>query len=482
VELSSHRRPGSANLSPTGRSTTPARSSVQRTAETADTARYTHRAVGKDADRAALQQNPEAMSTLAPAQRQPPALGRVGRQPAVPSATRRSRALVLSTDAELHRAISRHGASDLSIAAVRDCTSAAERLGAEGYDSVFVDLRVDGAVEVLDAAAGGSPDSLRVAVGDADTPSGLRAAALAHRLLVAPIDIEVVTLFTAHAAALQARMQDERIRRLVGGVSSLPSVPRMYAELTRLLRSGDVSIDVVTRLVAADTAIAAKILHLANSPMFGVAREVTTLRSAVALLGIRAIHSLVLAAEVVRAFPSAGPGNTTAIEAMQSHAIATASLAARLLPDQLDPEEAFAAALLHDVGKLVLLDRCPEMYDYLARSARGRNVPIHRLELEVLGITHAEIGAFLLHLWQLPDSIVAGVASHHIPSRPTATTLSLVIHVADALIHGLSSADREAIRLDRECLERHDLADRLTAWRILASRRVGERGGAVDLP
>gem|GEM_PF-761058 len=453
---------------------------MQSTAGSADTAFYTIRKVGRDADRSRDPENPEFMSTLAPVQRQHASREAVGKRPLTGPAAQRSRALVLTPDPDLHRTISRYAGSDVRITACHDCTSAAANLETIAFDSVFADLRVEGAVALLDGATRGAPASLRVAVGDADTPAGLRAAGIAHRLVADPLDIEVITLFTAHAGAIQARMQDERIRRLVGGVSSLPSVPRMYAELTRLVRTGDVSIDVVTRIVAGDTGIAAKILQLANSPMFGVAREVTTLRSAVALLGIRAIHSLVLSAEVVRAFPSTGPGDASEIEALQSHAVATASLAARLLPDQLDPEEAFAAALLHDVGKLVLLDRCPEMYDYLARSARGRNVPIHRLELEVLGITHAEIGAFLLHLWQLPDSIVAGVASHHIPSRPTATTLSLAIHVADALVHGLTSTERETSRLDRECLQRHDLADRLAAWRILASRRIGERGFDAD--
>jgi putative nucleotidyltransferase with HDIG domain len=399
------------------------------------------------------------------------------RQPALGGA-RPTRVLVATTDAAVEHTL-RQGAArpatPLEMTVVASVAESVAALAMVSYDAVFADLETDaaGALTLLSEAEVRQPASLRVAIGDPHGEAAARAIHVSHRLLGKPLDADTVEIFTAHAAALRARMQDERIRLLVGGVSSLPSVPRLYAALTRLLHSDDVSIDAVTRQVAEDPGIAAKILQLANSPMFGIAREVTTLRSAVALLGVRAIHSLVLSAELVRAFPAGGPGDSATLEALQSHAVAVASLATRLLPDRLDPDEVFAAAVLHDVGKLVLLDRCTEMYDYLSRSSTGRRVPLHRLELEVLGITHAEIGAYLLHLWQLPESIVAGVASHHIPSRPTATELSAVIHVADALVHGLHSPEREAARLDADCLEHLGLADRLPAWRQLAARRLG---------
>lgn len=359
-------------------------------------------------------------------------------------------------------------------ASAADGAAALEWCADRAVDVAFVDLRLpeSGGLALLAELKTSHPGALRVAVANPDEPEALQAAAVAHRLLPRTGASGAVRAYLEHAAALRATMQDERIRLLVGGVGSLPSVPRLYAALTRLLAEPYVSIDDVARLVAEDVGVAAKILQVVNSPLFGILRPVTTMRAAVAVLGVGTIRTLVLATEAVRLFSNSNRAAALAMEQLQAHSLAVASLATQLLPERLGAEEVFTAAVLHDLGKLVLLDRCPDLFAYLGRTAEQRGAPLHRVELEVLGITHAEIGAYLIHLWQLPDSIVTAVASHHLPSRPSATELALVLHVADALLHGRNPATPRGTdaRLDRESLRRFELDDRLPVWEAIASR------------
>lgn len=384
--------------------------------------------------------------------------------------------LFVSDDPSAAEALRAATRAPLHLTMATDTGAALAACDAREFDAVFVDLRVPGigALALLTHLLENRPRALRVAIAEPDDPDTGHAAGLAHRLLSKPFDAGAIEVVVKHAAALRARMQDDRIRLLVGGVGSLPSVPRLYAALTQLLREPDVSIDAVTRLVAEDVAVAARILQLANSALFGISRQVKTLRAAVVLLGTATIRSLVLSAEVARAFTATDSAGTRQLEQLQAHSLAVAWLAARLLPERLDSDEVFAAALLHDVGKLILLDRCGELFTYLGHAAAQRGAPVHRVELEVLGVTHADIGAYLLHLWNLPDSVIAAVAAHHNLTRPSATELALAVHAADALVHGANpdGTGAEAARLDLDSLHRFGVADRLPAWRAMAAARI----------
>jgi putative nucleotidyltransferase with HDIG domain len=384
--------------------------------------------------------------------------------------------LYVSDPASTPEALRRAMPATLHVTLAADSDAALSACEERAFDAVFVDFRAAGigALALLAHLMEAQPRALRVAIAEPDDDDAVRAAGIAHRLLTKPFDADAIEVVVKHASVLRTRMQDDRIRLLIGGVGTLPSVPRLYASLTRLLREPHVSIDAVTQLVAEDVGVTAKILHLANSALFGISRQVRTLRSAVVLLGTETIRSLVLATEVMRAFAAADPSAARRLEQLQAHSLSVAWLAARLLPGRLNSDEVFAAALLHDVGKLILLDRCPDLFAYLDRTAGQRGAPIHRVELEVLGVTHAEIGAYLLHLWNLPDSVIAAVASHHNLARPSATQLALAVHTADALVHGASPATRHAedARLDLGGLHRFGVADRLPAWQAMAAARL----------
>ena len=137
-------------------------------------------------------------------------------------------------------------------------------------------------------------------------------------------------------------------------------------------------------------------------------------RDAVVYLGSDTIKALTLSAEAVgKLAPRGVPGFS--IEQFQRHATLVARIAAGILPKGAAQQDAITAALLHDIGQLVLIADDPSQWQRLTDQAQRRGLPLYQVEHDVQGITHAATGAYLLSLWGLPDGVVEAVAHHHDP-------------------------------------------------------------------
>jgi putative nucleotidyltransferase with HDIG domain len=201
-------------------------------------------------------------------------------------------------------------------------------------------------------------------------------------------------------------------------MDALPSVPSLYLEMAEELQSPEPSIQKVGQIIARDPGMTAKILQLANSAFFGLRRRLSNPADAVAYLGLDHVQHLFLA---VHAFSQFTPPPTTSfsIELLWEHSVATAALAKSIAKQEEASkdiiEDAFTAGLLHDIGKLMLACRLSRSHAEAAYRAKMRGIPLWVAEHEVLSATHAEVGAYLLGLWGLPDGVVESVAYHHCP-------------------------------------------------------------------
>jgi HD-like signal output (HDOD) protein len=171
------------------------------------------------------------------------------------------------------------------------------------------------------------------------------------------------------------------------------------------------------------------------------------------------------------------------LDALQDHGYLTARIARRLLADQRQGQDAFSAAMLQDAGLLVLMSSLPEVFAGLVATARATSRPLREIETEVLGVTHAEIGAYLLGIWGLPYTIVEGVAHHHAPGRVASTGFDVAgaVHVAGVLAQELIPSDPThhvdiGNNLDEAYLQQRGVTDQLPAWRALAQQEVGPIG------
>lgn len=295
------------------------------------------------------------------------------------------------------------------------------------------------------------PETIRIALIDSDNshraPSA-RIIGVAHRFLPLPLAPEVLLEALTSFEELRELLDSPRLRSAIGRIERLPSPPHLYLSLMQALEENeDSDAGEIARLVAADPAIAAKVLQLSNSAFFNNGRAISDLRAAVTRLGLSTLRDLVLASEVFSlAAISAAERN-----ALQTRALMASRLAAKMLPAS-SAELGATAALLADIGLLL-----PGVRNERNEAAsEGDERP-----------GHAEAGAYLLGLWGLPMPIIEAVAFHLQPQRSNVRSfwVSGAVHVATALAGGTA--------VDEQYLTRTGVISRLEGWREMAADLSG---------
>jgi HD-like signal output (HDOD) protein len=349
---------------------------------------------------------------------------------------------------------------------------ALERMRDAPFDVIVTDMRMpemDGAA-LLRAVMAEHPETVRIVLsGYSEMQAAMRAVPVAHQFLHKPCEPELLEGVINRACSLQSLLGDEALRALVGRLKQLPALPATYAALQQLLGDDQTNARDLAAVIEQDMGMSAKVLQLVNSAFFGIGRPIAAIEQAVGFLGMNTIQQLVLAAELFdRTDLPADSG--LSLEALRDHALLTAGIGRRIVSGyRREVEDATTAGLLHDIGKVVLAVELP------AQLAEARDVactsrrPIHQVEQELFGITHAEIGAYLLGVWGLPYPIVEAVANHHAPERvpePRLDTLAAV-HVADVLAHECEPGHRNcpAPTLNQDYLAAAGLTGQIPHWR-----------------
>ncbi len=315
--------------------------------------------------------------------------------------------------------------------------AALSELDGKPFDVIVTDMRMPGidGLALLGMVRTRHPQVARIVLsGYADLAAVARATSVAHQYLLKPCEAGALRAVIERALALQALLANDQLRKVVGGLGTLPSAPSVYQALTAALSDPDVEIKKLAAIVKRDMGLATRVLQFVNSAYCGLAQRITSIESAITHLGFNTMRHLALTVEVFASFGGAGE---KAFEQVEGHALLTARLARKLAPKPLNPDVAFAAGLLHDAGKLVLMSRAHAPYWRAVDEARRSGAPSFAAEKEVLGATHAEIGAYLLGLWDLPHDIVEPAAFHHSLDRAgqNGFDMTAVIMLADVLAH-----------------------------------------------
>jgi HD-like signal output (HDOD) protein len=240
----------------------------------------------------------------------------------------------------------------------------------------------------------------------------------------------------------------EEIRRAVGTLDGLPTVPGVYAELRRALADERASVADVAAIVGKDPALAARVLQIVSSPYFRRGAPIASIERAIAAVGLRPLQALVLSAAAFgRAEASSLPPGLD-LEALRRRGLQGAAIArkiaaakpcdARVSGTRGRGDEAFLAALLVDVGMLALAAVAPARLAEALAEAQRRGERLERVELELYGTTHAHVGAYLLGIWGLPFPVCEAVARHHepLPAETGGALLWAITSVATSLASG----------------------------------------------
>jgi HD-like signal output (HDOD) protein len=344
------------------------------------------------------------------------------------------------------------------------------------FDVVVSDMRmpvIDGAT-LLHHVKERYPAAARIILsGQADRQSVERALPAAHQFLSKPCDADTLRIVVTRACQLQKTLSDSGIRCIIGKLDKLPSTPQTYWELTNAAARPESGVAEFAAIVERDPAMSVKVLQLVNSAYFGLPQRVTSAQQAVARLGVELLKALALSVHAFGTMP-APPVKGFSLEQLQQHSLLTARLGRQLVGgDAKRAGEVFSAAVVHDIGKLILAVGMPERFAEVLREYAATTRPLHVLESELLQVTHAEVGGYLLGFWGLPLSIVEAVAFHHAPSQVADGDLGTLaaVHVADALLEEQQNEridpQREG-KLDTAFVERAGLTAKLEEWRLLA--------------
>jgi HD-like signal output (HDOD) protein len=309
-------------------------------------------------------------------------------------------------------------------------------------DVVVSDMRMPGmdGAELLSIVMERYPDIVRIILsGHSDKGMILRSVGSAHQYLAKPCSTETLKDTIKRSFLLRDSLNNENLKKVVTGIKKLPSLPRLYGMLVREMESPNASLKKAGEIIAQDVTMTARVLQLVNSAFFGLPNKIVDPAQAVILLGIDTLKALVLYIQVFSEYKSAQGLNGFSIEDLWQHSMLTGQLAKEITQSVTDEKEsmdnALIAGILHDLGKLLLLE-IPCYYKDLAVYVKEKECGTLEAEYALQGTSHAEVGAYFLGLWGIPELVIEAVAFHHHPSKYDHKEFSALtaVHVANALL------------------------------------------------
>lgn len=345
----------------------------------------------------------------------------------------------------------------------------------EMFDIIVTDMRMPGmdGLELLETVKAAYPHMSRVILsGHTDQMQVLKSTRIAHQFLAKPCDVEVLKACIVNLCDVQNLFGAKPLKKLIGNLSALPSLPSAYTAIMEEINSPNGSMKRVGKIIGQDLAMTTKILHLVNSAFFGLPRKITDPCDAAGLLGIDIIRSLVVAIGVFSQFNKEGMAHFV-LDELFAHCILTGSHAMKIArAESLEREMVDSicmAGLLHDIGKLVFAQNFAVKYDDLLKTVEHGETELFEAERQVLGASHAEVGGYLLGLWGFSPKACNAVVFHHDPSRFGDVVFGAV-YAADLFAHQCCNDLAKSAVLpegDKAVLSRMGLLPQFESWQAI---------------
>ncbi len=206
---------------------------------------------------------------------------------------------------------------------------------------------------------------------------------------------------------------DKAIGRIADTIGELPSSPAIVSAVMGLTSNLNADVSEISKVMSTDQSLTAKVLKLSNSSFYGRSKQVSSLQESILILGFFTVRSIVVATSTRSMFEDQGPESPQA--KLWRHSLSSAIAARQIAAHIRHPnkDEIFIAALLHDIGKLVLLKNLGAQYLELVGSVEANHGSFARVEKEQLGFTHAQVATILLEKWSFPNNLAEAVSQHH---------------------------------------------------------------------
>ncbi|MBV5317678.1 MAG: HDOD domain-containing protein [Desulfobulbaceae bacterium] len=270
--------------------------------------------------------------------------------------------------------------------------------------------------ELLQTAHQRFPEVIRVMLtGQTDIQTFCEVSTISHYFLWKPTKFEDLKALLDKIRDLDVFIHDEKLLQLLGGITSLPSMPLLFDHLVELVENEETDISKIAEVINKDIAMTAQIFRLVNSTFFSLPRPIETVQEAVSHLGLDILRQLVLGKHF---FSRCGEQEraTCKLDELWQHSLNTATLAKAIAEDGDESAEssnnAYLAGLLHEFGCL-LTEYFPKIYTEVHRGAQQPEGNPAATNPEGVATNYAAIGGYLTALWGLPHTITRAISQQH---------------------------------------------------------------------
>jgi len=371
---------------------------------------------------------------------------------------------------------------DFSISQTLLSSDAKQLLKQQKFDAVIInsDLPDENGLQLTKSIYNNYPDIIRFFIlNENQHDLIIQTVGLVHQYFIDPVESNYIYKSLNNSLKLKSKLHNKVVKDRLNSIKSLPSPPKIYNQIISELQSDEPSILNISQIINKDIAITTKLLQLVNSAFFGLKIRLENLQQVISYLGLDTVKSIVFSTGLFGQFNSPQIGNIS-IESIYNRSVNTGAKA-RLIAHTFGlnkkvTDNALLAGLLHNVGDLLML---AEFRDELKKSivlAKEKSIKSNDAIEEVIGTNASTLGAYLLSLWGLPDSIVESVALHDCPTEcphPTLNTLAAV-HLG----YALESDENNNVVNDDNSLIDINYVDQLGIKNQIASLR-GFTAGAV---
>ena len=337
--------------------------------------------------------------------------------------------------------------------------------------------------QLLEEVRAISPTTIRIVMSGQVAPNKLALITSAHQYLAKPFTASTLSDIVKRSFSARERIHDAGLQKVVTALRTIPSLPQAHQSLLRELEDGRTASAAVAAMVEDDPGLSLKVLHLANSPLFGRGGLITSPVDAVMCLGTDMIAAIVLSQSVFRHFGSLQqPGMD--MQRVWTHCWETARLAQHICRDMglraKTGDEAFLAGLMHEIGRFILMDNFPGEFTAACDSARQTRSPLVASLRGAFQASPSQVSAYLLALWGLPESVVGAIEALDNPVADPANgfTLRAALYIADHLASAKFPPDSFPVEeWKADYLKSTGSEDQIQAWEEFLSRPAGEETG-----
>ena len=245
-------------------------------------------------------------------------------------------------------------------------------------------------------------------------------------------------------------MKESNILKLLDLIEDLPTLPTVAMEVNKMLLNYDTTIKELSDTIEKDQAMVSKILKLVNSSFFGLRGKISTISHSIVVLGFNTIRNAVVSISIIDAFSVKEALDGFDITDFWKHSLSVA-VTSKYLAEKTgirSSDDCFVGGLLHDMGKIVLLQHFKDLFQKVWLAIEGNNLSFYEAEKTQIPIDHAQIGGYLARKWQLPAALVDAIQYHHsVKSDADDQNLSMIIHAANIIANTYAEDSKNNLKL-----------------------------------